>query len=115
VTIEPNGCHWCGNLPHHHGRRHHPAVGMHSWEPPTNEQRLQRMRARRAAAGRPNYQAEQVVQDQNGRRWLIVAAGLEAYLVRRLDWKQFDLEPRESAWAHAGCENATKRVEEQQQ
>ncbi|MFF1799219.1 hypothetical protein ACFVXQ_34275, partial [Kitasatospora sp. NPDC058263] len=48
-----------------------------------------------------------------GRRLLVVVMGEEAYLVRRLDPSapgQAGLEPRESAWAHAGCEAATRPV-----
>ncbi|MFD9591981.1 hypothetical protein ACFWA9_04380 [Kitasatospora sp. NPDC059973] len=48
-----------------------------------------------------------------GRRLLVVAVGEEPYLVRRLDPAapgRPDLEPRESAWAHAGCEAATRPV-----
>ncbi|MFI8085821.1 hypothetical protein ACIF6L_34155 [Kitasatospora sp. NPDC086009] len=61
------------------------------------------------------YRAEDVVEETGrpGRRLLVVAVGEEAYLVRRLDPSvpgRPDLEPRESAWAHAGCEAATRPV-----
>ncbi|MEV0536818.1 hypothetical protein [Kitasatospora sp. NPDC050463] len=67
-----------------------------------------------AAAG-PRYRAEDVVEEtaRPGRRLLVVAVGEEAYLVRRLDPSvpgRPDVEPRESAWAHTGCEAATRRV-----
>ncbi|OPF71062.1 hypothetical protein VT50_0235240 [Streptomyces antioxidans] len=44
----PSGCRWCGEERSRHGRRWVSSVGMHSWEEPTREQRLSRMRARRA-------------------------------------------------------------------
>lgn len=45
----PDGCRWCGEARHHHGRSYVASQGMHSWESPTREQRLARMQARRAA------------------------------------------------------------------
>lgn len=44
---EPNACRWCGDDQHHHGWQYHPEAGLHQWTEPTDEQRLQRMRARR--------------------------------------------------------------------
>ncbi|MFI8085824.1 hypothetical protein ACIF6L_34170 [Kitasatospora sp. NPDC086009] len=67
------------------------------------------------SAASPRYRAEDVVEEiaRPGRRLLVVAVGEEAYLVRRLDAPapgRPGLEPRESAWAHAGCEAATRAV-----
>ncbi|MFE2729128.1 hypothetical protein [Kitasatospora sp. NPDC059327] len=64
---------------------------------------------------RPRYRAEDLVEEiaRPERRLLIAAVGEEAYLVRRLDPPapgRPDPEPRESAWAHAGCEAATRPV-----
>ncbi|MFD9591978.1 hypothetical protein ACFWA9_04365 [Kitasatospora sp. NPDC059973] len=63
----------------------------------------------------PRYRADDLLEEtaRPGRRLLVVAVGEEAYLVRRLDPLapgQAGLEPRESAWAHAGCEAATLLV-----
>ncbi len=44
----PNGCRWCGVDSHDHWQRWHPEGGRHGWTQPTDEQRLSRMRARRA-------------------------------------------------------------------
>ncbi|OQD51939.1 hypothetical protein BM536_037010 [Streptomyces phaeoluteigriseus] len=44
----PSGCRWCGEDQSRHGRRWVSSVGVHSWEEPTREQRLSRMRARRS-------------------------------------------------------------------
>lgn len=43
----PNGCRWCGLEEREHYRRWKPLVGWHYWVAPTDEQRKQRMRARR--------------------------------------------------------------------
>ncbi|MEU1434037.1 hypothetical protein ABZ438_08050 [Streptomyces sp. NPDC005786] len=44
----PDGCRWCG-FANPHGLQYLPGKGGHQWEPPTDAQRLARMRARRAA------------------------------------------------------------------
>jgi hypothetical protein len=46
----PDGCRWCGIEARGHGLQFTPEADWHSWEPPTDAQRLARMRARRAAA-----------------------------------------------------------------
>ncbi|HEX5567419.1 MAG TPA: hypothetical protein VFY14_10935 [Streptomyces sp.] len=45
----PYGCLWCGDAPGHHGRQYHPAIGVHGWERPTDDQIKARMLARRTA------------------------------------------------------------------
>ncbi|QDN96038.1 hypothetical protein FNV65_06805 [Streptomyces sp. S1A1-8] len=45
----PSGCRWCGEEKSRHGRRWVASAGVHSWEAPTREQRLSRMKARRSA------------------------------------------------------------------
>ncbi len=45
----------------------------------------------------------------------MLSVGLEAYFLRNLDWEmpqdpEEAAEPRETAWVHAGCENATHLV-----
>jgi hypothetical protein len=54
----PNGCRWCGIEKPNHVQRHAQFVGFHGWTEPTNKQRLNRMKARRAArlatTGSPN-------------------------------------------------------------
>lgn len=44
----PDGCRWCG-YDNPHGWQYLPGKSGHQWEPPTNAQRLARMKARRAA------------------------------------------------------------------
>ena len=44
----PSGCRWCGVEERQHMQRWKPPVGWHRWEPPTLEQRKERMLARRA-------------------------------------------------------------------
>lgn len=44
----PGGCRWCGVEEREHMQRWKPPVGWHTWEPPTLEQRKERMRARRS-------------------------------------------------------------------
>ncbi|WP_327335868.1 hypothetical protein OG384_04340 [Streptomyces sp. NBC_01324] len=44
----PDGCRWCG-YGNPHGWQYLPGKGGHQWEPPTNAQRLARMKARRNA------------------------------------------------------------------
>ncbi|MEU7093047.1 hypothetical protein [Kitasatospora aureofaciens] len=59
----------------------------------------------------PAYEAGNVIEETGpaGRRLLVVAVGEEAYFVRRLD-ASYDVEPREAAWAHEGCEENTRLV-----
>lgn len=45
----PNGCRWCGIEKHGHDQRHAQFVKWHGWAEPSNTQRLNRMKARRAA------------------------------------------------------------------
>jgi hypothetical protein len=45
----PDGCRWCGDEQGHHGAQWVASVGLHAWEAPTREQRLKRMKVRRAA------------------------------------------------------------------
>lgn len=46
----PNACRWCGIEKRAHGRRWtKAAAGWHFWTAPDDAQRLERMRARRAA------------------------------------------------------------------
>ncbi|GAA0501160.1 hypothetical protein [Streptomyces olivaceiscleroticus] len=45
----PNGCRWCGIEQRGHARRWVTSRGFHTWEQPTQAQRLARMRARRNA------------------------------------------------------------------
>lgn len=48
----PDGCQWCGDDRSAHGRSWEQSAGMHGWEPPTRDQRLARMTARRARRAR---------------------------------------------------------------
>jgi hypothetical protein len=43
----PSGCRWCGVDEREHMQRFKPPVGWHKWEPPTLDQRKERMLARR--------------------------------------------------------------------
>ena len=45
----PDGCHHCGKPERGHAIEDHPDAGFHNWVMPTDEQRLERMRARRRA------------------------------------------------------------------
>lgn len=45
----PNGCRWCGIEKPNHVQRYAQFVKLHGWTEPTNKQRLNRMKARRAA------------------------------------------------------------------
>jgi hypothetical protein len=49
VTADPNGCAWCGlsQRDHQAGQRWKPPIGWHDWTPPSDAQRLARMKARR--------------------------------------------------------------------
>lgn len=47
----PGGCRWCGVEEREHMQRWKPPVGWHKWEPPTLEQRKERMKARRRRPG----------------------------------------------------------------
>ncbi|GAA3691675.1 hypothetical protein GCM10022420_090700 [Streptomyces iranensis] len=49
----PSGCRWCGVDEREHMQRWKPPVGWHKWEPPTLEQRKERMKARRRRPGAP--------------------------------------------------------------
>lgn len=47
---DPDGCGWCGVAARNHTEdRYHPLPGAHPWTAPSSRQRLERMRARRAA------------------------------------------------------------------
>ncbi|PPG90902.1 hypothetical protein C5C39_09720 [Rathayibacter sp. AY1F3] len=46
----PDGCRWCGVARIGHGHAWVRSVGGHSWEAPTQAQRLARMRERRLTA-----------------------------------------------------------------
>jgi hypothetical protein len=48
----PNGCRWCGLAEAEHYQRWKPPIGWHGWTAPTNEQRKERMFARRRRSGR---------------------------------------------------------------
>ncbi len=49
----PNGCRYCGIDQLQHCGRWTEGVGRHQWIEPTDAQRLERMRARRAFRGKP--------------------------------------------------------------
>nr|PPQ62083.1 hypothetical protein C5F59_39680 [Streptomyces sp. QL37] len=49
----PSGCRWCGIEARSHARQWVEAVGWHVWETPTDEQRKERMRARRGQLPMP--------------------------------------------------------------
>jgi len=51
--IEPYGCTVCGVPKSQHGRRWHPAVEVHQWQQPTQQQIKDRMLARRAERTKP--------------------------------------------------------------
>ncbi len=46
----PDGCRWCGIAKNDHYQQWRPETGWHGWVTPTDEQRKERMLARRAAA-----------------------------------------------------------------
>lgn len=46
-AVTPNACGRCGVPQGNHGTRWHPDAGMHPYQPPTDAQRLARMKARR--------------------------------------------------------------------
>ena len=46
---DPNGCRWCGRICGEHGLYFTPSIGNHFFELPSDAQRLERMRERRAA------------------------------------------------------------------
>lgn len=52
LEIEPNGCATCGVASAHHGHRWHPNADVHTYQEPTNAQRLERMIERRALLAR---------------------------------------------------------------
>ena len=47
TTVTPNGCRHCGTAERQHAQLHHPDVGFHTWVEPTDDQRKERMLARR--------------------------------------------------------------------
>jgi hypothetical protein len=47
-TPNPNGCRWCGVDQDTHLQRFAPEAGWHVWAAPSDEQRKQRILARRA-------------------------------------------------------------------
>ncbi|WIB65273.1 hypothetical protein [Curtobacterium sp. MCBD17_040] len=49
LAPSPDGCRYCGWPRRTHGHSYAPGVGSHYWVDPTGEQRLVRMRTRRAA------------------------------------------------------------------
>lgn len=49
----PNGCRWCGADREEHLQRWTPTVKWHVWVEPTDEQRKQRLLARRARWKQP--------------------------------------------------------------
>lgn len=49
TTPTPDGCRVCGKPERSHAIEAHPEAGFHNWVEPTDEQRLERMRARRRA------------------------------------------------------------------
>lgn len=49
ATPNPMSCRWCGIDQRPHARQWTDEAGMHTWEPPTQEQIKDRMRARRSA------------------------------------------------------------------
>lgn len=51
---DPDGCHWCGGRRGYHGWQYILPVGGHGYEPPTDAQRLDRMKARRANTRKEN-------------------------------------------------------------
>lgn len=51
----PSGCRWCGVDEREHMQRWKPPVGWHTWEPPTQEQRKERMKARRRRPGQARF------------------------------------------------------------
>ncbi|APU38459.1 hypothetical protein BSL84_34185 [Streptomyces sp. TN58] len=50
----PGGCRWCGIDARIHARQWVESVGWHVWQTPTDEQRKERMRARRARRSAPD-------------------------------------------------------------
>ncbi|MFI8085996.1 hypothetical protein ACIF6L_35040 [Kitasatospora sp. NPDC086009] len=59
----------------------------------------------------PRYRRGDLLEEAGGRLLRVLAVGDEAYFLRRLDDQPGrDIEPAESAWAFAGCEDATHRI-----
>lgn len=58
MTTTPNGCQHCGVPRREHYQQWKPPVGWHQWAPPTQDQILARMKARRAARIAPPERAE---------------------------------------------------------
>lgn len=76
AETSPNGCTHCGIEARDHANRWTQAAGWHRWTPPTDAQRLERMRARKAetppappaasAPGRPPAPTETPAQPNPG-------------------------------------------------
>ncbi|PZT71414.1 hypothetical protein [Streptomyces sp. AC1-42T] len=50
ALADPDGCSWCDVAARAHSEdRWHPLPGLHPWTPPSDRQRLERMKARRTA------------------------------------------------------------------
>lgn len=49
MTTEPSGCRHCGIERRKHARQYVPEAAWHRWEQPTQQQILDRMKARRAS------------------------------------------------------------------
>ncbi|MEU6054187.1 hypothetical protein ABZ829_27675 [Streptomyces xanthochromogenes] len=54
-TATPNGCRFCGIAQRVHGRQYTPEQGWHAWTAPTDQQRLDRMRARHEHKTAPEH------------------------------------------------------------
>ncbi|MFT2014647.1 hypothetical protein ACMA1D_02180 [Streptomyces sp. 796.1] len=55
AVLEPDGCRHCGIPERGHARQWTRAAGWHAWVEPSDGQRLERMRARRAARTEAGY------------------------------------------------------------
>ncbi|WP_329492476.1 hypothetical protein OG618_36915 (plasmid) [Kitasatospora sp. NBC_01246] len=60
----------------------------------------------------PRYRHLDVLEEtaRPDHRLLVLAVGSRAYFLRRLDEHSDDVEPVETAWEIAGCEDATRLV-----
>ncbi|MFJ2278735.1 hypothetical protein ACIOEZ_31825 [Streptomyces sp. NPDC087866] len=59
ALADPDGCGWCDVAARAHSEdRWHPLPGSHPWTPPSDRQRLARMKARRAARRQQALAAE---------------------------------------------------------
>lgn len=54
-TPSPNGCRHCGEEERDHARVWLPDIGWHTWQAPTDAQRLERMRRRKRWDGESLY------------------------------------------------------------